>query len=222
MNKFIKTNFHDYLIRLTTSSFVQNLSAISEFRGEDDFRRLREIKAGVPRVLVLPLLCTYTLYIKDIPTYVRERAALSADDTVLFSFDANTDMETLNLQRALINLQTWCSIRDIATNGTKHRRCSFLRDRKSLEIPWVTLTEKLTFKNHEKGERQYPQEAPWAYTPFWRDTHCLLQLTSPSYRLTHSTITRAWPIWLQFPSSPAWKHRHDRTQFCAQMENFRT
>jgi hypothetical protein len=88
--KLIKMHFHDYLIRLTASSFLQDLSPISEFRGEDDFRHLLEIKAGVSQGLVLPVRCTYALYIKDIPTYAREHAALSADGTVLFSFDADT------------------------------------------------------------------------------------------------------------------------------------
>ena len=95
-------HFHDYLIRLTTSSFLQNLSPISEFRGEDDFRHLRGIKTGVPQGLVLPHLCTDSLYIKDNPTHAREHVALSADGTVLSSFDANTYMETVNLQQALL------------------------------------------------------------------------------------------------------------------------
>ena len=106
MYKLINMHFRDYLIRLTTSSFLQNLGPISGFGGEDDFRHLLEIKTGVPQGLVLLVLCTYALYIKDIPTYAREHAALSADGTVLFPFDANTDMVTLNLQQALINLQT--------------------------------------------------------------------------------------------------------------------
>ena len=38
--KLIKMHFHDYLIRLTTSSFLQNLSPISEFIGEHNFRHL--------------------------------------------------------------------------------------------------------------------------------------------------------------------------------------
>jgi len=43
----------------------------------------------------------------------------------------------------------------------------------------VTVTEKLTFKTHEKGKGKEPQDVPWAIS-FFLKSHCLLKLTSPS------------------------------------------
>jgi hypothetical protein len=54
-----------------------------------------------------PPLCAF--YIKDIPVYAREYVALSADVSILFSADANTDVGIMDLQHALTNFKNWCS-----------------------------------------------------------------------------------------------------------------
>lgn len=79
----------------------------------------RNITCGVPQGSILgPLL--FLMFINDLPLYTNTVSTdLYADDTTLFDINVSKEILQANLQRALINLDTWCKHNGMLINSCK-------------------------------------------------------------------------------------------------------
>jgi hypothetical protein len=123
------------------------------------------LRAGTPQGSVLsPLL--YLVYVNDIPIHPMNKCdgAQFADDISLWTLAKSTKMTQLRLQRALRDLELWCSIWRIKLNVAKTQLVRFPAKRKKklelklfgrtisekneLTLLGVTFDQALTFGRH--------------------------------------------------------------------------
>ena len=97
----------DYLKNRTQRVLMNNRESGSEL-----------IRQGVPQGSILgPLL--YIMYANDIPSNIKSKVILYADDTVIFTSSKNKHKVELELQEDLNTLEQWCLRNKLAINVDK-------------------------------------------------------------------------------------------------------
>src|SRR4051812_27857737 len=149
------------LVRLL-SSFLTDRSI--RVRSEDKLSEAVSLRAGTPQGSVLsPLL--YLIYVNDVPILPQNncRGGQFADDLSLWTSDSSTRVVGLRLQRALNEIEKWCSKWRIKINVAKtqftpmiHRRHKLklklfnvdIIEQKELTVLGVTFEKSASYTTH--------------------------------------------------------------------------
>jgi len=120
------------LVRLL-SSFLTNRTI--RVRVEHEMSQLVYLRAGTPQGSVLsPLL--FLIYVNDLPIHPSNKCqgGQFADDLSLWTSDSSKKTTGLRLQRALKDVELWCSIWRIKVNPAKTQLVCFTRSKKLIEL----------------------------------------------------------------------------------------
>jgi exonuclease III len=115
------------LVRLLSSFLTDRTMSV---RCEHELSQPVYLSAGTPQGSVLsPLL--YIIYVNDLPIHPSNKCAGAqfADDLSLWTSDTSQNAIRLRLQRALNDIELWCSIWRIKVNAAKTQLVTFTRSR---------------------------------------------------------------------------------------------
>lgn len=116
------------LVRLLSSFLTDRTISV---RCEHELSQPVNLSAGTPQGSVLsPLL--YLIYVNDLPIHPTNKCdgGQFADDISLWSSDTSLNVIRLRLQRALNDVELWCSIWRIKVNAAKTQLVPFTRNHK--------------------------------------------------------------------------------------------
>jgi exonuclease III len=122
------------LVRMLSSFLTDRTIRV---RVEDELSDIVKLQAGTPQGSVLsPLL--FTIYVNDLPVHPANniRAGQFADDLSLWTSAKKKRVNFLRLQRALNDVELWCSIWHIKINVNKTQLVSYKHEKKKTKKTW--------------------------------------------------------------------------------------